>query len=266
MLGSGLLIQSPACTLLLSSSGFQGILAVIMARLSLFAGWWLIDKSLRFFHSLLLFFRRSLTWEWPEWANALPSLSPLIPSGEPLALSIEGLPNKGCLSISALFVGSVLMRPGLTFSQAPSMLFHIEPWVFLSFFATKIQLISAVLGPLLCTWSLVCSALCLISSFQGSSSGARPLVRSLTRSASDWALGLIIPSPPLEVGITIVSHFTLARAGASRPPQMKFLTIPLIWEHILGLGFQDAAKYHVEASRTWFATSILPARESRLLL
>jgi len=38
MLGSGLLIQSPACTLLLSSSGFQGMLAVILARLSLFAG------------------------------------------------------------------------------------------------------------------------------------------------------------------------------------------------------------------------------------
>ncbi len=53
----------------------------------------------------------------------------------------------------------------------------------------------------------------------------------------------IIPSSPLEVGITIVSHFTLARAGASRPPHMKFLTMPLIWEHILGLGFQDAAMY-----------------------
>ncbi len=146
------------------------------------------------------------------------------------------------------------------------MLFHIEPWVFLSFFAAKIQLISTVLGPLLCTCSLVCSALCLISSFQGSPLGARPLVRSLAKSASDWTLGSIIPSPPLEVGIAIVSHFTLACAGASRPPHMKFLTMPLIWEHILGLGFQDAAMYHMEANRTWFATRILPARENRLLL
>jgi hypothetical protein len=31
---------------------------------------------------------------------------------------------------------------------------------------------------------------------------------------------------------------------------MKFLTIPLIWAHILGSGFQDAAKYHIETSRT----------------
>jgi hypothetical protein len=47
---------------------------------------------------------------------------------------------------------------------------------------------------------------------------------------------------------------------------MKFLTTPLTWEHILGLGFQDAAMYHIEARRTWFATSILLAMESLLLL
>jgi len=33
-----------------------------------------------------------------------------------------------------------------------------------------------------------------------------------------------------------------------------------------GLGFQHAARYQVEARRTWLATRILPARESLLLL
>jgi hypothetical protein len=47
---------------------------------------------------------------------------------------------------------------------------------------------------------------------------------------------------------------------------MKFLTTPLTLEHIMGLRFQDAAMYHIEASRTWFATNILPAKESLLLL
>jgi hypothetical protein len=47
---------------------------------------------------------------------------------------------------------------------------------------------------------------------------------------------------------------------------MKFFITPLTWEHILWLGFQDAVMYHIEASRTWFATRILPARESLLWL
>jgi hypothetical protein len=42
---------------------------------------------------------------------------------------------------------------------------------------------------------------------------------------------------------------------------MKFHTAPLIWLHILGLGFQQAAKYHIEENNTWLATKILPAGE-----
>jgi hypothetical protein len=42
-----------------------------------------------------------------------------------------------------------LINPDLTFNQAPNILSHIEQWVFLSFIAAKIQLMSAVLGPLL---------------------------------------------------------------------------------------------------------------------
>jgi hypothetical protein len=42
----------------------------------------------------------------------------------------------------------------------------------------------------------------------------------------------------------------LARAGASFPPQMKFLITPLICVIIRRLGFQHAAKYHMEAKRT----------------
>ncbi len=47
---------------------------------------------------------------------------------------------------------------------------------------------------------------------------------------------------------------------------MKFLMTPLTWQHILRLGFQHAAKYHIDASRTWFATRILPASESMMWL
>ncbi len=36
---------------------------------------------------------------------------------------------------------------------------------------------------------------------------------------------------------------------------MKFHITPLIWLHILGLGFQQAARYHIEETR------ILSARE-----
>jgi hypothetical protein len=42
-----------------------------------------------------------------------------------------------------------LISPGLAFNQAPNILSHIEQWVFLSFIAVKIQLMSVVLGPLL---------------------------------------------------------------------------------------------------------------------
>jgi hypothetical protein len=63
------------------------------------------------------------------------------------------------------------------------------------------------------------------------------------------------------VGSASESHLTLARAGASLPPQIKFLTTLWTWQHILGLGFQHAARYHIEASKTWFATKILPAKD-----
>jgi hypothetical protein len=42
---------------------------------------------------------------------------------------------------------------------------------------------------------------------------------------------------------------------------MKFHTAPLIWLHILGLGFQQVAMYHIEENNIWLATRILPTRE-----
>ncbi len=42
---------------------------------------------------------------------------------------------------------------------------------------------------------------------------------------------------------------------------MRFRTTPLIWLHILGLGFQQATKYHIEKNNTWLATRILLTRE-----
>ncbi len=71
----------------------------------------------------------------------------------------------------------------------------------------------------------------------------------------------MMPIPPLVVGSTRVSHLTFALVVVAFPPQMKLRTTPRTWLHILGLGFQDAARYHMDARSTWFATRIFPARE-----
>ncbi len=71
----------------------------------------------------------------------------------------------------------------------------------------------------------------------------------------------MIPRSPLDKGSVRESHLTLARVLEAFSPQMKFCTISLIWLHILGLGFQHAAKYHIEENNTWLATGILLARE-----
>jgi hypothetical protein len=70
--------------------------------------------------------------------KALPSFDPPRPSGVPLLLRIRGLPNIGCMKISAMLDGFSLVRPGLTFIQAPIMLFHIEHGILLTFGAAKI--------------------------------------------------------------------------------------------------------------------------------
>ncbi len=57
------------------------------------------------------------------------------------------------------------------------------------------------------------------------------------------------------------SHLTLAWVLDALPPQMKLRTTPQTWLHILGLGFQHVAKYHIEERRIWLATRILPAKE-----
>jgi len=84
-----------------------------------------------------------------------PSLQPLTPRGVPLALSIDELPKSGCLRVSIAMVGSDLVRPDLTFSHAPTMLFHIEHCIIFSFGATRSQLRSGLLRPLPWTESLV---------------------------------------------------------------------------------------------------------------
>jgi hypothetical protein len=71
----------------------------------------------------------------------------------------------------------------------------------------------------------------------------------------------MIPRPLLDKGSLRESHLTLARVLEVFPPQMKFHTTLLIWLHILGLGFQRDAKYHIEENNTWLATIILSMRE-----
>ncbi len=214
----GLPIQSPTWMWLSCSSGRHGILAVMMSLHLLFEVWWLIPSSDRPLQSLFSGLQRSLTREHSECAKAHPSLRPLTLSGVSLALSMDGLPKSGCLRISSVVVGSDLVRPSLTFSQALMVLFHIEHWSLLSLGAARSQLSSGLVGPLPWTGSLVWSALCLISFFQGSPPGVRPFTSNLASSTSDWNLGSVTPKPPWAVGSARVSHFTLALAGTSLPP------------------------------------------------
>jgi hypothetical protein len=71
-----------------------------------------------------------------------------------------------------------------------------------------------------------------------------------------------MPSPLLDKGKVRESHLTLGQVLDALPPQMKLQTTPLTWLHILGLEFQQAARYHIEESSTWLATRILLAREN----
>jgi len=202
------------------------MLSRMMSLEALLEAWKCILRSERFFQSWAFWFQRSLTLVCLERTKAHPSLWPLTPSGSPLVLVKDGFPKRGCLSISTLLVGSSLVRLGRTLIHAPRMFFHMEQGVLFSLGAAKIRLMSGVSGPFPWTGSLVWSAWCLIGSFQGSPSSTRPLTSNLARSASDWVLGLIMPSPPLAMGKVKVSHFTLAWAGVALPPCIKFLTTP----------------------------------------
>jgi len=124
--GVGLPIQSPTWMWLSYSSRHHGMLVVMMSLHHLFEAWWLIPRSKRPFHFLFFELHRSLTREHPKCAKAHPSLRPLTPNGVPFVLRMDGLPKSGCLSTSATVVGFDLVKPDLTFSQAPTMLFHIE--------------------------------------------------------------------------------------------------------------------------------------------
>jgi hypothetical protein len=120
---------------------------------------------------------------------------------------------------------------------------------------------SLFLGPFPWIESWTWSTRCLNISFQGSQPGDSPLISNLARKASNWALGSMIPRPSLEEENVRQSHFTFVQVLITFPPQMKFHMTPLIWLHILGLRFQQAAMYHMEESRTWLVMSILPTRE-----
>ncbi len=71
----------------------------------------------------------------------------------------------------------------------------------------------------------------------------------------------MIPRPLLDKGSVKESHLTLAHVLETFPPQMKFRTTPLIRLHILGLGFQQATKYHIEENNIWLAIRILQVRK-----
>ncbi len=91
----------------------------------------------------------------------------------------------GYLRTSFGLVGSDLIRSGLMFNQALTMLFHIVHLSLLSLGAARSQFRSGFEGPLSWTGSLVWLVLCRTNSFQGSPPGAKPLMKSLASNASD---------------------------------------------------------------------------------
>ncbi len=80
--------------------------------------------------------------EQPELVKALPSFLLLRPIGLLSWLVMKGFLKIGCLSSSALLVGSNLLILSLTLIQAPIMLFQIEHGSVLSFGAVNNQLMS----------------------------------------------------------------------------------------------------------------------------
>ncbi len=226
---------------------------MMISLLVLLATWKCIRREDKLFHSLTFDFQRSLSLVQPAPTKAHPSGRPLTPSGLPSRLVTSGFPKMGCMSTSAHVVGSVLVRPVLTLNQAPTMLFQNEEGCFLIFGATKIQLMSNVCGPFLCIGSWVWLALCLRIYFHGSPPGANLLTSNLARRASACTLGSMIPNLPCDVGRVRVAHFTFVLALVALPPQMKLRITPQIRLHIMGFRFQHAAKYHIDASRTWLA-------------
>jgi len=152
---------------------------------SLLLAWELIPRTERFFQVSASGSQKSPTLEWPAFTRALPSLLPLSPKGPLSWFVMRGLPKTGCLSTSAVLVGSDLLKPGLTFIHALRMLFQREVGGLLSFVAANSQLMSYVARPSPCTRSITWLALCLRCSFQGSPPGLRPLMRSFAKRASD---------------------------------------------------------------------------------
>ncbi len=146
-----------------------------------------------------------------------PSLRPHTPKGRLVVLRMRGLLKMGYLRTSACDVGSNFARPTLTFSQERRMLFQNEHFVCLSLGATKSQFMSRMFGPLPCIKRWTLSTWCLRISFQGSLPGTSPFTRSLARSASDCALGFMIPRSPLDKGSVRESHLTLARVLEAFP-------------------------------------------------
>lgn len=77
-----------------------------------------------------------------------------------------------------------------------------------------------------------------------------------------WAFGSLVPHSSLLTRRARESHQTFALEISRLLFQMKFGTTSCNWWHILGSGFQHVEIYHKEASITWLATKIWPAKES----
>jgi hypothetical protein len=109
--------------LLGNSTGFQGMLKMMISLLVWLVMWELISSVRRLFHSLSFWSHKSFILVHPTLAMAHPSLSPLMPKGWPIKLVTRGLLKIGCLRTSACDVGSIFAKHVLSFSQDPRMFF-----------------------------------------------------------------------------------------------------------------------------------------------
>jgi len=102
------------------------MLKMMMSLLVWLIMWEFIPNVGRLFHSMAFRSHRSFILMQPTLMMARPLLSPLTPRGWPTTLVTKGLLNIGCLRTFACDVGSVFMRPTLTFIQDLRMFFWNE--------------------------------------------------------------------------------------------------------------------------------------------
>ena len=171
------------------------------------------------------------------------------------------LPNRGCLAISALLVGSCCSIPNYSVFHAFMTPCHIEEPCFTKLCPFIIQFAWA--GHFPRRNCLVCNTWKWTSTFHDSYSTISPLFSSLTRSVEACHCKSKILTPPRTMGRTVVSHFILVLARDTFFPDHMYLrTVAFASLSALPESFVQDAKYQMEDNTTWFDTMIRLASDN----